>query len=44
MTLLSLSLEKGNVFELLLESKTYQKYVILFFDGQCELLGSKLDF
>ena len=44
MTLRSLSLEKGNAFELLMESKTYQKYVTLFFDGQYELLRWKLDF
>lgn len=44
MTLRSLSLEKGNAFELLLESKIHQKYVTLFFDRHYELLRSKLDF
>ena len=44
LTWLSLSLEKENAFELLLACRTYQKYVLLLFDKQYELLDCKIDF
>ena len=44
LTLLSLSLEKGNAFELLLECRAHQKYIILLFDIEGKLLECKIDF
>ena len=42
--LLSLSIEKEDAFELLLECKAYEKYVILLFDRRYELLDCRIDF